>query len=244
MKPKVICHIMSSVDGRIQVERWTAPADGAEKSDLMKTYSEIGQMLHADAWTFGKNTVRDIFHDKTSIFPMGEKDMEMDTPVDKTSVYIGRRSSKRIFISFDPEADIIYTASQLRECDIAVVLDMSTATPRYLTYLRKMGISYIVVEDIMKLGSVLETLNKEFGIRSISLQGGGTLNGAMLNKGLINELSIVVYPGLDCNKNSASIFDNTIDSFVGKQSLTLQSVQQKDNGIIWLRYKVSHADMP
>lgn len=240
MKPKVICHIMASVDGHIQVERWTAPADGVAKSDLMKTYSDIGQTLSTDAWTFGKNTVRDIFPDTTSIFPIGEKDTEEDTPVGKTSVYIGSRSSKRIFISFDPEADIIYTASQLRGCDIVVVLDISTATPRYLAHLRKIGISYVVVENIMKLGNVLETLNKKFGIQSISLQGGGTLNGAMLNKGLIDELSLVVYPGLDCNKSSVSIFDNTIDSFVGRQSLTLLSVQQKDNGVVWLRYKVNH----
>lgn len=240
MKPKVICHIMASVDGHIQVERWTAPADGAAKSDLMKTYSEIGQVLCTDAWTFGKNTVRDIFPDKTNIFPIGETDMDKDTPVGKTSVYIGSRSSERVFISFDPEADIVYTASQLRGCDIVAVLDMSAATPRYLTYLRKMGISYIVVKDIMELGSVLDTLNKEFGIRSISLQGGGVLNGAMLNKGLIDELSLVVYPGLDCNKTSVSIFDNTIDSFVSRQSLTLLSVQQKDNGVVWLRYKVNH----
>lgn len=240
MKPKVICHIMASVDGRIQVKRWTAPADGAAKSDLMKTYSDIGQTLCTDALTFGKNTVRDIFPDKTSIFPVEENDVEKNTPIGKTSVYISNRTSERMFISFDPDADIIYTASQLRGCDIVVVLDQSTATSRYLTHLRKMGISYIVVEDIMELRSVLETLNKEFGIKSISLQGGGVLNGAMLNKGVIDELSLVVYPGLDCNKASVSIFDNTIDTSVGRQSLKLLSVQQKDNGVVWLRYKVSN----
>lgn len=64
MKPKVICHIMCSVDGHIQVERWTKPADDTPKSELMKTYSEIGRTLSTDAWTFGKNTVCDIFPDK------------------------------------------------------------------------------------------------------------------------------------------------------------------------------------
>ena len=240
MKPKVICHIMASVDGHIQVERWTAPAGDVAKTDLMKVYSEIGQTFHTDAWTFGKNTVRNIFPDRTSIFPVEEMDIEKDTAIGKKSVYIGNRTSERMFISFDPEADIIYTASQLRGCDILVVLDLSTATPRYLEHLQKMGISYIVVEDIMQLEDVLETINKEFGIRSISLQGGGVLNGAMLNKGLIDELSIVVYPGFDCNKTSVSIFDNTVDALVGRQSLTFLSVQQKDNGVVWLRYKVNH----
>ena len=238
MKPKVICHIMASVDGHIQVERWTAPVSDVAKADLMKVYSDIGKTFNTDAWTFGKNTVRDIFTDKTSIFPTGEKDMVKDTPIGKTSVHISQRKSKRLFISFDPEADIIYTASQLRGCDIVVVLDMHSATPRYLTHLCKMGISYVVVENIMELADVLETLNKEFGIESISLQGGGLLNGAMLNKGLIDELSLVVYPGLDCNKSSVSVFDNTVDVLVGQLSLNLLSVQQKENGVVWLRYKI------
>lgn len=238
MKPKVICHIMASVDGHIQVERWTAPADDVAKVDLMKTYSDIGKTLYTDAWTFGKNTVRDIFPDKTSIFPTREKNMKKDTPVGKPGVFVSERKSERLFISFDPEADIIYTASQLRGCDIVVVLDMHSATPRYLTHLSKMGISYVVVENIMELGDVLETLNKEYGIKSLSLQGGGLLNGAMLNKGLIDELSLVVYPGLDCNKSSVSIFDNTVDALVGQLCLNLLSVQQKENGVVWLRYKI------
>lgn len=128
MKPKVICHIMASVDGHIQVERWTAPSGDMPKTDLMKTYSDIGKTLCTDAWTFGKNTVRDIFHDKTCIFPIEEKDAEKDTPIGKTSVYIGSRISERMFISFDPDADIIYTASQLRGCDMLAVLDQATAT--------------------------------------------------------------------------------------------------------------------
>lgn len=240
MKPKVICHIMCSVDGHIQVERWTKPADGTPKSELMKTYSEIGRMLSTDAWTFGKNTVCDIFPDKTSAFPNVQEDKVKDAPIDKISVFFGKRSSKRMFISFDPQANIVYTASQLRGDDILVVLDMGTATPRYLSYLREMSISYLVVENITQLDEVLQTINKEFDIRSISLQGGGILNGSMLNNGMIDELSLVVYPGLDCQKDSISIFDGTIAEFVAKKTLNLLTVQQKKNGVVWLRYKVNN----
>lgn len=126
----------------------------------MKTYSDIGNTIFTDAWMFGKNTVRDIFPDKISIFPIEDNDVEADKPVGKTSVFIAQRTSERMFISFDSEADIIYTASQLRGCDILVVLDQSTATPRYLTHLRKMKISYIVVENIAELGNALEAINK------------------------------------------------------------------------------------
>ena len=63
MKPKIICHIMSSVDGRLIDGRWTAPYE-VERGELLEVYVAIGRELNTDAWMFGKNTVRAIFPDK------------------------------------------------------------------------------------------------------------------------------------------------------------------------------------
>ena len=60
MKPKIICHIISSVDGRLIDRRWTVPYE-AEHGDLLKVYAAIGRELNTDAWMFGKNTVRAIY---------------------------------------------------------------------------------------------------------------------------------------------------------------------------------------
>ena len=54
----------------------------------------------------------------------------------------------------------------------------------------------------------------------------------------VDELSLVIYPGIDGSTNSTSIFH-----YIGKgnpsqgQSLELLSVQTMENGVIWLRYK-------
>ena len=40
MIPKIICHIMSSVDGRLLPGRWTQPYDGTSSSVLFKDYAE------------------------------------------------------------------------------------------------------------------------------------------------------------------------------------------------------------
>lgn len=61
MRPKVICHIMSSVDGRILPGRWTLPFDATPAGELFKEYSEIGRLLETDAWMFGKATTRESF---------------------------------------------------------------------------------------------------------------------------------------------------------------------------------------
>ena len=76
-------------------------------------------------------------------------------------------------------------------------------------------------------------------MKSLSLQGGGIIDGAFLQAGLIDELSLVVYPGIDGAASSPSIFE-----YVGKeqmpakgQSLELMSVETLQNGVVWLRYR-------
>ena len=60
MKPKVICHVAASVDGHLQVERWSAPYEEDARGEIMGGYPEIAKSFGTDAWTFGRNTVREI----------------------------------------------------------------------------------------------------------------------------------------------------------------------------------------
>ena len=84
----------------------------------------------------------------------------------------------------------------------------------------------------------MKALVETFGVETLSLQGGGIIDGAFLQAGLIDELSLVIYPGIDGSKDSTSIFH-----YIGKgnpsqgQSLELLSVQEIGNGVLWLRYK-------
>lgn len=48
MKPEVICHIMSSVDGRLLPARWTAPFDETNPATLFKEYAVIGRQLDTE----------------------------------------------------------------------------------------------------------------------------------------------------------------------------------------------------
>jgi len=89
MKPKVICHIMSSVDGKILVDRWSAPSGESSKGELMGEYARIGKDLHTDAWTFGKNTITEIFPEKFT--PKSEYSVQHETS-DSRSIfdYVGK----------------------------------------------------------------------------------------------------------------------------------------------------------
>lgn len=232
MKPKIICHIMSSVDGRLLDERWTAPFDGTSKAELLKMYAIIGRGLNTDAWMFGKNTVKAFFPKK---FDEAEHIITDETPY----VYISERHSERMFIVADPEGDIRFTSSTLRGDNILVILGLNV-TEEYLAFLRETQISYIIVDDATNLQTGFEAVAREFGIRSVSVQGGGILNGSLLNEGLIDELSLVVYPGIDGLAGVPSVFEYIGDEtdYPGEgQRLQLLSIEQREHGIVWIRYE-------
>lgn len=222
---------MSSVDGRLLPGRWTAPFDGTNPSELFKEYAAIGQSLGTDAWMFGKATTREVFPYK--FMPKG-------SPVGNSGkVFIGNRTSSRLFITIDPDADIFFTSDRLRGDNILVVLG-SNATVDYLSALEDKGISYIVCTDPADLRTVLETAAAEFGVKSISLQGGGIIDGAMLAQGLINELSLVIYPGIDGLATAPSIFEylgQSDDRPAEGQALELLSLEQRPHGIVRLHYR-------
>lgn len=230
MLPKVICHIMSSVDGRLLPGRWTAPFDVTNPSELFKEYASIGRSLNTDAWMFGKTTTREVFPYKY---------MPKESAIGIEKVFVGNRNTPRLFITIDPEADIFFTDDKLRGDNILTVLGIN-ATIDYLSELESKGISYIVVDNPLNLSKVMAIIHDNFGIECISLQGGGIIDGAMLAHGLISELSLVIYPGIDGLTTAPSIFEylgHSEERPADGQALELLSMEQKPHGIVWLRYK-------
>lgn len=232
MNPKIICHIMSSVDGRLLTERWTEPFNGKSKGELMGVYAAIGRKLNADAWMFGKNTLQEGYFPKK--FHTSDK-----TPLAHPIPYLAHKTSSRLFVVVDPDADILYESSAVRGDRIVTVLP-ETAPAAYLEYLQQRDISYLfagVKGD--ELNAAMKALAETFGVETLSLQGGGIIDGAFLQAGLIDELSLVVYPGIDGSASSPSIFE-----YIGREqaparglSLELLSAETVQDGVVWLRYK-------
>lgn len=223
---------MSSVDGRLLTERWTEPFNGKSKGELMSVYAAIGRKLNADAWMFGKNTLQEGYFPKK--FHTSDK-----TPLAHPIPYLAHKTSSRLFVVIDPDADILYESSAVRGDRIVTVLP-ETAPAAYLEYLQQRDISYLfagVKGD--ELNAAMKALAETFGVETLSLQGGGIIDGAFLQAGLIDELSLVVYPGIDGSASSPSIFE-----YIGREqaparglSLELLSAETVQDGVVWLRYK-------
>ena len=70
------------------------------------------------------------------------------------------------------------------------------------------------------------------------LEGGGNINGSILNAGLVDELSLLVLPLVDGTINSPSTFE--VADYLPKKSaqqLKLSDVQKLEYDVLWLKYK-------
>src|SRR5690606_25253984 len=92
------------------------------------------------------------------------------------------------------------------------------------------------------LPRALETIGARFGVRTLLLEGGGRINGAMLRAGLVDEVSLLLAPVADGRVGTAALFD--VDGDVAPRRLSLDSVERRADGILWVRYRVETPDAP
>lgn len=223
--------MMGSVDGRLIVDRWTEPFDGKNISDLLKHYAVVSHQLSGDAWMEGRVTIQEGFFPQTF-------DYEKYAPAAKHTFHIGKRDSKRVAIVLDTKGKILYDKDTIRGDNIITILSESVSE-EYLEHLRSMGISYLFSgPDGKDIETAMKILKECFEIETIALQGGGIINGAFLEAGLINELSLLVYPGLDAVSGSPSIFEyiGNKNTPAQNQSLELTKCEVISDGVVWLYY--------
>ncbi len=119
----------------------------------------------------------------------------------------------------------------------------SHATPHnHLEYLRQEGIETIVAGiDRVDLRAALEALNERCGVKVVRVDSGGILNGALLRRGLVSEVSVLLYPCLVGGTSPASMFvAEDLSGPEGVIRLKLTHVEQMDENYVWLRYAVEN----
>jgi riboflavin biosynthesis pyrimidine reductase len=111
----------------------------------------------------------------------------------------------------------------------------------YLAFLRERQVSYVLAGSMdIDLPLALEKIGARFGVRTLMLEGGGRINGAMLRAGLIDEVSVLLAPVADGTSGVASLFDADDHDPSGESTsgLTLVSVERRSGDVLWLRYNV------
>ncbi|MDR5798171.1 dihydrofolate reductase family protein [Caballeronia sp. LZ008] len=233
MRPRIICHMISSIDGRLLTERWTPPASGVEKGIISPTYEKVAKALNADGWMVGRKTMEDFAKGKPS-----EGTISGNLP---RSTYVADPSAKTFSVAIDPRGKLHYHTNTAEGNHVIAVLG-DDVPDSYLHELQESGVSYLFAgPDGNDLGMAMERLAQDFSVRSILLEGGGIINGAFLKAGLIDEISLLIYPGIDGLAGVPSVFEysgETDEKPASGQSLRHMSTATLDGGVVWLRYNV------
>lgn len=229
MNPHIICHMASSLDGRILPERWTPR--GAHSPDI---YDDLHRRLGGGSWLVGRVTGEEF----------AKRDAYPDRPDAKLprTAWLPNATAEAYGIVLDAHGKIAWGRSDVSGDPIVVVLT-EAVTDAHLAGLREDGVGYVFAGDTdLDLQNVVAVLRAELGIDRILLEGGGHLNGGFLRAGLVDEISLMLVPAIDGGSGAPAVFDGPGPLLSGRlpiQNLALIGHEVLDGGIVWLRYRVT-----
>lgn len=218
---KIICHMVASIDGRIDC----AMVDKISGDEYYTTLEK----LDCPSYLNGRITME---HYSASSEKFTPKSSE---PIGKTSFFVAKKSSQYA-ISVDTHGQLMWNSNDIDGVALVCIVS-EKASKEYTDYLQEMNISWIATgKERIDLSKAMQILESEFGVKRLAILGGGTINGAFLEAGLIDEVSLLLAPGIDARKGRVALFDGLDNIDRAPFPLTLQSVERIEPGILWIRY--------
>ena len=229
MLPRVILHNGVSLDGRV---------DGYQGG--IGQFYAVASAFQADAMLSGSDTLLVAY---ASAPPPGEQAEESPAEPAPAPEADQDGDDSRVLLVVPDSRGRIHNWPQIRRepwwRDV-VVLCSQTTPQDYVAGLRQMGVDTIIAgDDHVDLAAALEALNARYGIRTVQVDSGGTLNGVLLRAGLVDEISLLISPTLAGGMSPRSIYRAPdLASAEGIIPLRLCHLEQLEDDIVWLRYQV------
>lgn len=226
MKPYIVCHMMSSLDGHALTDGW----DRAFKKAAGDLYEKLAQTFEFDAWICGRVTMQEIAHDEG--YPTG---------LAKSSIprthHIVERSAETYAVSIDPQGKVGWKSSQALGSHVVEVLTEAVADD-YLAYLQSIGVSYVFAgKTEIDLQQVITILAEELNCKRLIVEGGPHVSGSFINAGLVDEVSVLVLPLVDGRGEHPASFEVASSAWKQPAHLQLTSAEVQEGGAVWLRYQ-------
>jgi 2,5-diamino-6-(ribosylamino)-4(3H)-pyrimidinone 5'-phosphate reductase len=226
MRPYVICHMCTSLDGKIMGGRWGKLPGYQHEGDLFET---TAASFGIGAWLVGTTTM-DEFDGKKGKLPRTK------APIARRD-HIANPKAKKLAIGADAKGVLRFQNNEVGG-DHVVLLLTERVSNDYLAHLQAAGVSYLFCgRQKIDLHAALRKLGSAFHLYKLMLQGGGRFNGAMLQAGLIDEISHITVPVADGGEGVSTMFDGPASA---KSAATLRLFSHKilPGGAVWCRYKV------
>jgi riboflavin biosynthesis pyrimidine reductase len=118
-----------------------------------------------------------------------------------------------------------------------LIITSEQVSKDYLDYLDGQNISWIVCgKDRIDLHKTVTILAENFGVMRMGIVGGPTINTAFLTAGLLNEVDLLIGPGIDGRAEFPSVFEGRQEA--KPLPLTLKDVEKRTGGTVLLRYGI------
>jgi riboflavin biosynthesis pyrimidine reductase len=224
-KPYVVAHVLSSIDGRIQVHNWP-------RLNTSGIFESTAETFKSDAWIVGRTTMQEFSSKKPH--RLGKPDASIPK-----EDFLGSHSAKTFAVAIDPSGKCRWDSNMVSTEHVIEVLTETVSTA-YLKHLRDRQVSYIFAgRTSIDLKVALTKLAKLFGITKVRIDGGGIVWGSFLKASLINEISHIVVPVADGSIGTPTVFDAEQGHTKRKaKALRLRSIKQFPGGVLWMRYLV------
>lgn len=233
-RPRIICHMMTSLDGKIHGAFMDSPVTKAVDQE----YERTNNTYNPDAWLCGRVTTEENFTDYR------KPDIHKNAPQVPQGDFIAIGDSEMYYVSIDRLGKVGWTSNTvnyMKRPSAHIIEVLSEKAPNaYRDLLRRLNISYIIAgEEYIDCTLAVEKLKSLFGINTLMLSGGGYINGSFLKEGLIDELSVVLAPVTDAASDTSTLFET--GNYLGKINpveFSLIDVEKLNEGGLWLRYEV------
>jgi 2,5-diamino-6-(ribosylamino)-4(3H)-pyrimidinone 5'-phosphate reductase len=198
----------------------------------MGLHYQLGGRLMADAHLIGSHTIRagiDLF--------------EGEIPSEKESDFVKpeRAAGLPYWVIVDSKGrtkGLLHTCRSFEFCKDVIVLISRKTDAGFIDYLKQRNYDYLLCGDgtYVDFEKAYKALTEKYGINTILVDSGPTLNGVLLDRGLIDEISLLVFPMLVGRRSDKLLFQLNI----GSRNIDLKRLEQEnlDKGLVLLRYQV------
>lgn len=232
-RPFVVCHMVSSVDGKIDGSWFGAPE---VRQPLMES-NTIRMNYNCSATLYGATTMAETYAEGWM------ENLPQASQTYSREDYLAPSDVQSYFITIDPKGGIAYADKYIekkgRPRVHAVEVLLESVSDDYIAYLRSKEISYIFGgKDKLDPALVMTKLHDLFHIDRLMICGGGIVDYTFLQAGLIDELSLVIVPLTDGSVNVATVFDQS--HFVPTDTpiaFALLEAKALPGDGVWLRYQ-------
>ena len=122
MKPRIICHMLASLDGGLHPSRYTASPDGT-RAEWSGLYEQIHGDLEGDAWIVGRVTMAEMSR-------VGAHPPTCTGPVER-SLHVARTDALQYALAVDPSGRLHFAGAagiNVREARVPFVRSARRST--------------------------------------------------------------------------------------------------------------------